>query len=167
MTGLALYQIAAEYRAAADQLADLDLPEDVVRDTLESISGDLETKAVNVASFVRNLEASAEQIKAAEQQMANRRKAIEKRAENVREYLLNNMVHAGISKIECPYFKLAVRENPPAVVINEPGLIPAAYMTEPVAPPPAPDKKLIAAAIKDGFEVPGAHLARGKRLDIK
>jgi hypothetical protein len=167
VTGLALYEIAIAFRAAANKLADLDLPEDVVRDTLESISGDLETKAVNVASFVRNLEASAEQIKAAEQQMANRRKAIEKRAENVREYLLNNMIHAGISKIECPYFKLAVRENPPAVVINEPGLIPAAYMTEPVAPPPAPDKKLIAAAIKDGFEVPGAHLARGRRLDIK
>lgn len=167
MTGLALYQIAGEYRAAADQLADLDLPEDVVRDTLESISGDLETKAVNVASFVRNLEASAAQIKEAEQAMSNRRKAIEKRAENVREYLLNNMLHSGISKIECPYFKLAVRDNPPAVVINEPGLIPLAYMTEPVAPPPAPDKALIKKAITDGFEVPGAHLTRGKRLDIK
>jgi hypothetical protein len=164
---LSLYQISAEYRAASDQLADLDLPEDVVRDTLESISGDLETKAVNVASFVRNLEASAEQIKAAEQQMANRRKAIEKRAENVREYLLSNMIHAGISKIECPYFKLSVRENPVSVVINELGLIPAAYMTEPVAPTPSPDKELIKKAIGDGFEVPGAHLARGKRLDIK
>lgn len=164
---LTLYQISAEYRATADQLADLDLPEEVVCDTLESISGDLELKAVNVASFVRNLEASAAQIKEAEQQMANRRKAIEKRAENVREYLLNNMVHAGIKEISCPYFKLSVRDNPVSVVINEPGLIPAAYMTEPVAPPPAPDKALIKKAITDGFEVPGAHLARAKRLEIK
>lgn len=167
MTALSLFQIAGEYRAAADQLADLDMPEEVVRDTLESISGDLEVKAVNVASFVRNLEASAAQIKEAEQQMANRRRAIEKRAESVREYLLNNMIHAGVSKIECPYFKLAVRDNPPAVVIDEPALIPLGYMTEPVAPPPAPDKAMIKKAINDGFEVPGAHLARGKRLDIK
>lgn len=164
---LSLYVLAGEYRAAAEQLADLDLPDDVVRDTLESISGDLEAKSVNVASFVRNLEASAEQIKEAEAAMSARRKAIEKRAANVRQYLLDNMVAAGISKIECPYFKLSVRENPPAVVINEPGLIPAAYMTDPPPPPPAPDKTLIKKAIQDGFDVPGAHLTRGKRLDIK
>lgn len=162
-----LYVVAAEYRAAADQLADLDLPENVVRDTLESISGDLEAKAVNVAQFIRNLEASAEQIKAAEKSMADRRKAMEKRADDVRQYLLDNMLMAGISKVECPYFKLAVRDNPPAVVINEPGLIPSAYMTDPAPPPPAPDKTLIKKAIQDGFEVPGAHLTRGKRLEIK
>lgn len=162
-----LYVVAAEYRAAADQLADLDLPENVVRDTLESISGDLEAKAINVAQFIRNLEASAEQIKAAEKSMADRRKAMEKRADDVRQYLLDNMLMAGISKIECPYFRMAIRENPPAVVINEPGLIPAAYMTDPAPPPPAPDKKLIKKAIDDGFDVPGAHLARGKRLEIK
>jgi hypothetical protein len=164
---LSLYVLSQEYRAAADQLADLDLPEDVVRDTLESISGDLEAKSVNVASFVRNLEASAEQIKEAEAAMAARRKAIEKRAANVRKYLLDNMLAAGISKIECPYFKLAVRDNPPSVVINEPALIPDAYLTDPPPPPRAPDKALIKKAIQDGFDVPGAHLARGKRLEIK
>lgn len=164
---LSLYVLASEYRSAADQLADLDLPEEVVRDTLESISGDLEAKSVNVASFVRNLEASAEQIKEAEAAMAARRKAIEKRAANVRQYLLDNMLAAGISKIECPYFKLAVRDNPPAVVINEPSLIPDVYLTDPPPPPRAPDKALIKKAIQDGFDVPGAHLARGKRLEIK
>lgn len=162
-----LYVLGAEYRAAADMLADLDMPDDVVRDTLESISGDLEAKAVNVAQFVRNLESSAEQIKAAEKAMSDRRKAIENRADRVRQYLLDNMIATGITKIECPYFKLTVRDNPPAVVINEPGLIPASYMTDPPPPPPAPDKTLIKKAIQDGFEVPGAHLTRGKRLEIK
>lgn len=162
-----LYVLAAEHRAAADHLADLDLPDEVVRDTLESMSGELETKAVSVAQFVRNLEASAEQIKAAEKAMAERRKAIERRAENIRKYLLDNMLMAGIQKIECPFFKLAVRDNPVSVVIDEPALIPENYMTDPPPPPPTPDKRLIKAAIEDGFEVPGAHLARGKRLEIK
>lgn len=164
---LSLYVLSNEYRAAADQLADLDLPDEVVRDTLEGISGDLEAKSVNVASFVRNLEASAEQIKEAEAAMATRRKAIEKRAANVRQYLLDNMLACGIKEISCPYFKLNVRENPPAVVINEPALIPVEYLTDPSPPPPAPDKALIKKAIQDGFDVPGAHLTRGKRLDIK
>lgn len=162
-----LYVLAAEYRSAAEQLSDLDMPDEVVRDTLESISGDLEAKAVNVAQFVRNLEASAEQIKDAEKQMSERRKAIENRAERIRSYLLDNMLATGITKIECPFFKLAVRDNPASVVINEPGLIPATYMTDPAPPPPAPDKKLIKKAIEDGFDVPGAHLVRGKRLEIR
>lgn len=162
-----LYVLAAEHRMAAEQLADLDMPEDVVRDTLESISGDLESKAISVAQLVRNLEASVEQIKAAEKAMADRRKAIENRAESVRKHLLDNMVMSGIQKIECPFFKLAVRDNPVAVVIDEAGLIPVSYMTDPPPPPPAPDKKLIKQAIEDGHEVPGAHLARGKRLEIK
>lgn len=163
----ALYILAEDYRNAAAQLADLDLPPEVVADTLEGMAGDIEVKATNVAMFVRNLEATAEQIKVAEAAMAARRKAIENRAAHVREYLLTNMQRVGISKIECPYFKLAVRDNPPSVVVESIEHIPAEFMRQPEPPPPAPDKKAIAEAIKAGQEVPGAHLSRTQRLEIK
>lgn len=162
-----LYVLTDEYRAAVEQLADLDLPAEVVADTLEGLAGELESKATNVAMFVRNLEGMAEQIKAAEAEMAKRRKAIESRAEHVRQYLKDNMQRAGITKIECPYFKLAIRDNPAAVVIDAGSLIPAEYMRTPEPPPPAPDKTAIKAAILSGMEVPGAHLERGQRLEIK
>lgn len=162
-----LYVLAEDYRAAIAQLADLDLPAEVVADTLESMAGDLEVKATNVAMFIRNLESTAEQIKSAEAEMAKRRKAIEHRAEHIREYLKANMQRTGISKIECPYFKLAIRDNPPSVVIDSLGMIPAEFMRQPEPPPPAPDKKAIADAIKAGKEVAGAHLANSQRLEIK
>lgn len=163
----ALYDIAREYRDAAEKLADLDLDEQTVADTLESMGGELEVKATNVAFFARNLEALAASIKEAEAGMAARRKAIEHRAHRMRDYLLNCMQLAGVQKIESPYFKLAQRENPPAVVIDEPGLIPAEYMRQPEPPPPSPDKAAIKAAIQHGKEVPGAHITRGVRLEIK
>lgn len=163
-----LYELAGEYHQAAVTLSNMDMDEQTIADTLEGLSGALEEKAKNVAFFVRNLESTAEQIKLAEKQMADRRKAMENRAERIREYLKTNMELAGITQIECPHFKLAIKKNPPSVVIDAESQIPADYMTQPVAPPPAPDKKLIAQAIKDGFEVPGAHLETGKtRLDIK
>lgn len=162
-----LYVIADEYMQAVAKLADLDLPPEVVADTLEGLSGNLEVKATNVAMFVRNLESMAEQIKAAEGAMAARRKAIEARAERVRDYLLTNMQRTGISKIECPYFKLAVRENPPSVVIDDPSAIPAEFMRQPEPPPPSPDKTAIKAAITAGNDVAGARLVRGQRLEIK
>lgn len=167
---LTLYQIAAEYREAADTLAELDLDEQTIADTLESISGDLTTKSQNVAFVIRNLEGMVEQIGVAVEAMQARAKAIQKRAERVREYLLMNMQMAGVQKIECPYFSLAVRENPAKVIVDDEKQIPAAYMTDPAPPPPPepkPDKKLIAKALKDGHDVPGCRLERGKRLEIK
>jgi hypothetical protein len=167
MTAITLYELAAEFRATADQLADLDLPPEVVADTLESISLPLEQKAVQVAAFARNLEATAEQIKAAEKQMADRRKSMESRAKWLRDYLMRNMQACGIEKIEHPLFRLAVRENPPAAVIDSEQQIPLDYIRQPEAPPPVLDKALIRKALMDGFDVPGAHLERGMRLEIK
>lgn len=40
-----LYKLADEYLAIAQLLADHDLPEEVIADTLEGASGDLEEKA--------------------------------------------------------------------------------------------------------------------------
>jgi hypothetical protein len=97
--------------------------------------------------------------------MAKRRKALESRAASIRSYLLQNMVRAGVTKIECPLFKLAVRDNPPSVVID--GEVPEEFMRQPEPPPPVADKKAIGEALKAGREIPGAHLSRGQRLEIK
>jgi hypothetical protein len=167
MTSLALYEIAHEHRAALEKLADLDLDEQTLADTLESIGGELQTKATNTAMVIRNLEATAAAIKDAEAQMKARRTAYENRAARVRDYLLANMMVAGVQKIECPLFKLAVRENPPAVEIFEPALIPLDYMVVPPIPDAVPDKKGIALVLKAGGDVPGCKLTRGTRLEIK
>jgi uncharacterized coiled-coil protein SlyX len=163
----ALYQIANEYQEAATRLAELDLPEEVVRDTLEGLSGDLEAKSTNVAAFVRNLEAMAEKMKEAENEIAQRRAAIEKRTERVRQYLKENMERTGITKIECPYFALTIQKNPPGVKVIDAGAVPDAYMRIPPVPAPEPDKSKIKKALQEGVDVPGCELTQGTRLAIK
>lgn len=162
-----LYILSEEYRQTAEKLADLDLPAEVIADTLEGIAGDLESKAVNVAMFVRNLESTAEQIKAAESAMAARRKAIETRAEQVRKYLKDGMINSGISKIECPLFRLSIKQNPPSVVIDSEQAIPPEFMRQPEPPPATPDKTAIKEALKNGEDVPGARLTTSQQLEIK
>lgn len=163
----ALYTLASEYLDAAKKLNDLELDADTVRDTLESLQFPIEQKANNIAFVVRNLESLAEQIKAAEQQMAARRKAIEARAEHVREYLLNNMQRCGITEIECPYFRIRVKQNPVSVVIDDEKAIPWEYQRQVEPPPPAPDKKALKEALEKGIDVPGAHLERKLKVEIK
>lgn len=163
----ALYVLANEYRQAADKLADMDLDEQTIADTLDGLSGELEDKATNVMMFARNLEATAEQIKAAEAQMAARRKAIERKADGLRRYVLGAMQATGIKKIACPHFEMSVRANPPAVEVFDKDQVPSFYMREPEPQPPVPDKSAIKAELQAGRDVPGCRLASSHRLEIK
>lgn len=161
-----LYTIAHEYRQACDVLADMDLDEQTLSDTLESLSGDLEAKALNVAAFLRGLEATAASIKEAEASMKKRRESMERRADSLREYLLGAMQHTGIRKISSPHFDLAIRAKPASVEIEDAAQIPADLLRVPEPKPAEPDKKAVAAAIKAGRDVPGARLVGGERLHI-
>jgi hypothetical protein len=163
----ALYLLADQYQQAAGKLADLDLPDEVIADTLEGMAGELEVKATNVAAFARNLEATAQAIKEAEAAMSARRKALEKRADSLRHYLLANMQRTGIKRIESPQFVLTVKDNPPAVEVFDYLQLPAEFMRQPEPPPPSPDKAAIKEAIKAGAEVPGARLTQSQRLEVK
>lgn len=167
MTAITLYEISAEFRAMVEHLTNCQDDAQAVADTIEAEAYPLQLKAQNVAYAIRNLEASAAAIKEAEQQMAERRKRIEKRAEHIREYLKTCMEVAGVSRIECPHFLLSIQKNPPSVEVFEPSLVPVEFMKTPEPPPPAPDKVAIKAALKDGRDVPGALLAQGTRLAIK
>ncbi len=166
MSALTLYEIAADFKSAAETLSNLDLDAQTIADTLEGLSGALEVKATNVAKFYLSLDATAAACKQRAKEMADRAKAIESRANAMREYLSRNLEAAGIDKIEGPELKITWRPSS-AVVIDAQDLVPDEYMRTPEPPPPAPDKAAIAAALKQGKAVPGAHLEQCRNLQIK
>jgi len=164
---LALYQIADAYLSDIARLQDTELDEQTIADTIEAMGGDLETKATNVAMFIKNLDASAKQIKEAEKAMAERRKSIENKAEHIRNYLLANMVRTGITKIECPYFAISVRKNPPSVVVDDESSIPDTYFDTPPPLARVLNKNRLKDDLKNGVVVDGAHLESGSSLQIR
>jgi Gp157 protein len=167
MNNLSLYQLSDNYLQALDTLTDpeMDLPIEAVNDTLEALGGELEDKAINVTKFLRNMEATAEAIKNAETEMARRRKALENRVKWLKDYLKGSMEHTGISKIECPYFKLSIQKNPASVAILNEEAIPAEFKEQVISW--KIDKNGIKNAIKSGETVPGAELVNGTRLAIR
>lgn len=162
-----LFDIASEYREQAAVLESLDIDEQTLADTLESISGDLTMKSNNIAALCRNMEATIATIKAHEDAMAERRKKIERRTEHLRAYLLNGMKYAGISKIESPYFTISIKKNPASVDVFDAAQVPATYMRQPAPPPPAVDKVKVKADLNAGVDVPGCRLVNGESLAIK
>ena len=163
---ISLFELKSEYQQAAQKLQDMDLDEQTLADTLESLSGDLEAKATNTVMVSRNMRATAAAIKEAEASMSARRKAIEARADYLDKRVFDTMIETGIQKIECPYFKLSIQDNPPSVDVFDALQVPADYMREVPATFTA-DKALISKALKDNYDVPGAKLVRTQRLVVK
>ncbi len=166
-----LYSLTEQYRSLM-VLADseTDIPEEVLRDTLEGLGGEVQIKAANVARFVANQDAMATAIEDASVAMADRAKRLRKRNEYLRNYLLTHMQLAGIKKLDSPELVVSVKANPSKVIVFDEAAVPADLKRwTPPAPPPAlvPDKKLIADAIKAGTDVPGCRLEQGFRLEIK
>lgn len=161
-----LMLLAAEYRDAAVKLADLDLDPQTVSDTLESLSGELEVKAQAVAGMVRSIEANAAAILQWAKDAHERARSAQARADRLREYLSTQLRACGIQKVEGPGIAIGWRKSS-AVVLDAIDLVPREFMTSQPPPPPAPDKPAIAAALKSGLDVPGAHIEHRQSLQIK
>jgi hypothetical protein len=166
---LSLYQLSGDYLQALDFLTDpeLNLPIETVNDTLEGLLGELEDKAVNVAKFVRNIEATAEAIKAAEAEMKKRRKALENRVEWLKAYLKSSMEATGIQKIESPYFKLSIAKNPATLDLFDANAVPSEYKHIEIVTTEQIDRAAIKTALANGQVIQGARLLNGTRLVIK
>lgn len=160
-----LYDLSADYLAALDALAEIeDLPPEVIADTLEGLAGAWEDKALNVARYVRNLEAEAAAIDEAKKRMEARAKATANQAAHLKAYLKAEMKRTGL-KPKAPDLALRLQNNPQSVAIDDAALIPDEYrLTETVE---TILKAEIGAALKAGEVIPGARLVRSQRLVIQ
>lgn len=164
-----LYEISTQYLATAQQLAELDIDHQTLADTLEAEAWPVEEKVRAVSAVILNLQAEADMVKGTADRIAKRAKALQSRAEALHDYLLVNMQRTGITEIKAldGTFKAKLyRERDASVVIDSENLIPADYMRE-IPARCEPDKVLIKKAINDGYEVPGAHIVKKDRLEIK
>lgn len=166
----ALYKLAEQHRDLERLGTDEDLDEttlQAIHDTLEGLEGDIEVKTQSVAAYALNLEAYASAAKEASKQLAERAKRIERRATTLREYMLAHLQASGITKIEGPEFTVAIRKNPASVEVAPQADLGDEWLVFPTAPPPTPDKRKIADALKGGAVIPGCSLKQTTRIDIR
>jgi hypothetical protein len=176
-----LFEITEDFAALFDRLESYDEIEEADMreiaqqawfDTLEGIEGEFEMKAENVAQYIKGLKAEAEDIKAEEQALAARRKAKERRASSLTDYLLTCMTRIHREKIETAKCRLTVRKNAESVrITDENGLI---KQLEALGrsdllrvKPPELDKTAIKKALQSGETINGAELGRTECLLIK
>ena len=161
-----LYDLAEAYQNVWGLLENEDTDLTLVEQALQTVEGAIETKAGNIAIFIRSLDADAEAIKAEEKRLADRRRAIENKRDGIKQYLQMQMEAMGIDKVKTSTHTLSIQNNPPALQILDPEVIPQKFLTL------IPEhfevrKKDVADALKAGENVPGAELVRGRSLRIR
>ena len=160
------FELAAQYRRLAEILAEQHDDPQVIADTLDSISGPLDERLENLAKMVRNVETAARGVEQTMASLEARHAALCRAAERGRKLIQDLMQTAERDKVTTALFTLALRKNPPLVVVDRESELPSQFLVHHQAPPPTPDKKAIAATLKAGTPVPGAHVEQRVRLDI-
>lgn len=154
-----LYEISEQYKEL-QALAEDETMAEAVADTLEGIQGEFDDKAKAISSMVLNMDGDIEPIDSAIARLQARKKVIQNKQESLKNYLRENMTRCDIKKIACPLFTVTLVQGREIAFIDNEEALPEDYLS--VKTTISPDKTAITKALKEGVEIPGAHLERAK-----
>ncbi|HAC0139300.1 TPA_asm: hypothetical protein GYX60_09675 [Listeria monocytogenes] len=156
-----LYSIQGKYQQLLNLAEQLD-PE-LLKDTLESIDDELETKSENVAFVIKELEGQSLVLETETKRLAERKNTINNNVKRLKQSLFDAMITAKKQKIKTNLFTLDIRKNPPSVIVEDESKL-LNYLIE---QPKKIDKTKLGDDLKKGIEVPGAKIIQTERLQIR
>jgi len=158
----------AQALAIIEQMFDDGCSDDEINEALgllDAIEDSFNAKAINIAMYIRNLDAEATAINEAKKDMDKREKALKAKKERLTNYLLNQMLITETKQIKCPHFVISLRDNPFSVKVGANAVLPDALLLP--AKPREPDKRAIKDLLEKGQLIDGCSLERGQSLVIK
>ncbi len=154
-----LYELTEIYL----NLKDMDIEEGDLNSALENIDDEIETKADNIAKVLRDFDGDIEALKFEEERLAKKRKAIENRQKQLKEYLQNAMIVLDKRKFKTDLFSFNIQRNAPSLKILDESKIPDDYYKI--------EKKLnkndLKEAVKNGLFEDAAELVQTESLRIR
>lgn len=165
-----LYEIAADYENLLAAVEAGEIPEEAISDTLESMTALLEDKADNIACLIKNLTAEAEAIRAEEINLAERRKAKERRIDGLKTYLGETLLRAGYDKLETARNRISFRKSESVTVADEAKFVEWAVKHHDdllTYKEPTINKTAIKKALASGEEIAGAVIESKSNIQIK
>lgn len=165
-----LYDLTGDYAKFAEYMEQVELePEmqEALEDALNNLGEDIEIKLENYANIIKNFESDIAGLKAEEERLAKKRKAMENSIKNMKQRMTEAMIRTGKVDIKGELFKFKVQANPPAVVmdVNYIEDVPEKHL---IAQDPKIDKKKLAEDLKAGVELDGvAHLEASASVRIR
>ena len=153
-----LYEIADAYLS----LDEVEKTDEIIK-VLDGIKDEFDKKAENTVKVIRNFEADIQALRDEEKRLADKRRSLEKKKEDLKEYLYFNMERMQIRKVNAGLFDINIQKNPPSIKILDESTIPLRYkvLTYNL------DKKLMKDDIKKGLEIKGVELDQSEGIRIR
>lgn len=133
---------------------------------LQRVFGDIQKSAQSLCQHMANLDGEIDMFKAEEARLADRRKAIENRQAQLKQYLKDGMERLSIDKLKAGTFTIDLQDSPPSVEVTDESKVPARFFVT-IPETHKLDKKEVSSAIKKGEAVPGCELKQGKHIRIR
>lgn len=158
-----MHELTEDYLQVLEMACDSEIPPEAIADTLEGIGGEIENKAQSYAIVIKELQGKSMILKAEEERLNARRKAIENKVKRIKESLYNSMKLTGKIKFKTDLFSFNVQKSPARLVIDDKSKIPEKYYIE---QDPKLDEAKLKADLKAGIESKYAHLEQGEYVRI-
>jgi|GEM_PF-667956 len=160
-----LYEIPAEYRKVLEGVqVDEETGEILGTDALVEFAGDLNETIKNTGLYLFELDSEAQQIDAQIKRLKARKDGMMRRADTLKNLMLDAMTSSGLKKVSDPLVTVYLRKST-ATIVDNMELIPKDLLRVKVET--SPDLLAISKTIKSGIEVPGAHLEERQNVNIK
>lgn len=137
-----------------------------VTDTLLSLEGDIEVKAENTHKVIKMFSGYNLAIDEEIKRLTEIKKHNENTVERLKSGIENMMIALNRPELKTALFTAKWVKNPPKVIIDDEKNVPAKYLTY-VPATTTVNKNALKEDLKNGVELPYAHLEQGRRLDLK
>lgn len=130
----------------------------------EQIRDDLSHKIEGICQMIKNNQSDIDAIADEINRLQDRKKSLENKITNIKNYVQNCLEYAGESKVVTASFTCTITNNPPSLSIPDESIVPAEYL---IAQPPKVNKNAIKQAIKDGAKYDWCELVQNRSIRIK
>ena len=160
-----LYEIPEEYRKVLEGVqVDEETGEILGTDALVEFAGDLNETIKNTGLYLFELDSEAQQIDAQIKRLKARKDGMKRRADTLKNLMLDAMTSSGLKKVSDPLVTVYLRKST-ATIVDDMDILPKDLIRVKVET--SPDLIAIGKKLKAGEVVPGAHLEERQNVNIK
>lgn len=160
-----LYEITQDIAELEELINNEELSEEEITEVKSIIESVLNEKAEQIAYVIKNKESDIKAIKEEEKRLKEKRKSVEKSAERLKSYVLENLLMLDKKKIKTSVGDIAIRKSQAVEINTDVNVLDDRFKR--VKTTVEADKTALKEAIKNGEVVDGVEIVENYSLNVR
>ena len=160
-----LYEITQDIAELEELINNEELSEEEITEVKSMIESVLNEKAEQIAYVIKNKESDIKAIKEEEKRLKEKRQSVEKSAERLKSYVLENLLMLDKKKIKTSVGDIAIRRSQAVEISTDVNTLDDKFKR--VKTTVEADKKVLKEAIKDGELIDGVEIVENYSLNVR